>query len=87
MVEKPDERLLPTNKVRTIMKSCGDPSAFLSKESVLVVTKAAVSINNLYGYTKYLKIISSFTKCVNNLIHNYFGFLGTVYLVLNTTNA
>lgn len=44
MVEKPDERLLPTNKVRTIMKSCGDPSAFLSKESVLVVTKAAVSI-------------------------------------------
>ncbi|XP_055311652.1 chromatin accessibility complex protein 1-like [Sitodiplosis mosellana] len=41
MVEKPDERLLPTNKVRTIMKSCGDPSAFLSKESVLVVTKAA----------------------------------------------
>lgn len=25
------------------MKSCGDPSAFLSKESVLVVTKAAVS--------------------------------------------
>lgn len=45
MVEKSDERLLPTNKVRTIMKSCGDPSAFLSKESVLVVTKAAV------GYT------------------------------------
>lgn len=44
MVEKSDERLLPTNKVRTIMKSCGDPSAFLSKESVLVVTKAAVSI-------------------------------------------
>lgn len=44
MVEKPDERLLPTNKVRTIMKSCGDPSAFLSKESVLVVTKAAVSV-------------------------------------------
>lgn len=44
MVEKPDERLLPTNKVRTIMKSCGDPSAILSKESVLVVTKAAVNI-------------------------------------------
>lgn len=43
MVEKSDERLLPANKVRTIMKSCGDPSAFLSKESVLVVTKAAVS--------------------------------------------
>lgn len=43
MVEKSEERLLPTNKVRTIMKSCGDPSAFLSKESVLVVTKAAVS--------------------------------------------
>lgn len=43
MVEKPDERLLPTNKVRTIMKSCGDPSAILSKESVLVVTKAAVN--------------------------------------------
>lgn len=45
MVEKPEERLLPTNKVRTIMKSCGDPSAFLSKESVLVVTKAAVSFS------------------------------------------
>lgn len=49
MVEKPDERLLPTNKVRTIMKSCGDPSAFLSKESVLVVTKAAVSDINIFN--------------------------------------
>lgn len=44
MVEKADDRLLPVNKIRTIMKSCGDPNALLSKESILVVTKAAVSI-------------------------------------------
>lgn len=43
MVEKADDRLLPANKIRTIMKSCGDPNALLSKESILVVTKAAVS--------------------------------------------
>lgn len=43
MVEKVDDRLLPEKKIRTIMKSCGDPNALLSKESILVVTKAAVS--------------------------------------------
>lgn len=43
MVEKADERPLPATKIRTIMKSCGDPNALLSKESILVVTKAAVS--------------------------------------------
>lgn len=59
MVEKPDERLLPTNKVRTIMKSCGDPSAFLSKESVLVVTKAAVSL----FYTEFFQHLCNAMKC------------------------
>lgn len=44
MVEKADERPLPATKIRTIMKSCGDPNALLSKESILVVTKAAVSL-------------------------------------------
>lgn len=52
MVEKSDDRLLPTNKIRTIMKSCGDPNAVLLKESVLVVTKAAVSA----AQTIYIKI-------------------------------
>lgn len=56
MVEKSEERLLPTNKVRTIMKSCGDPSAFLSKESVLVVTKAAVSFITFNAYLIQNKI-------------------------------
>lgn len=71
MVEKPDERLLPTNKVRTIMKSCGDPSAFLSKESVLVVTKAAVSSRSLrlkcwgqfhFKFFSFLDCISIYTR-------------------------
>lgn len=65
MVEKPDERLLPTNKVRTIMKSCGDPSAFLSKESVLVVTKAAVSVYNK-KFTIDVKIINFFNYYFRN---------------------
>lgn len=43
--------MLPANKIRTIMKSCGDPNALLSKESILVVTKAAVRIVDNKQYT------------------------------------
>lgn len=42
-VEKSDGRLLPASKIRTIMKSCGDPNNTLSMESVVVVSKAAVN--------------------------------------------
>lgn len=69
MVEKSDERLLPANKVRTIMKSCGDPSAFLSKESVLVVTKAAVSsflaFYQPYSYIQNRNFIESFSQFIS----------------------
>lgn len=75
MVEKPDERLLPTNKVRTIMKSCGDPSAFLSKESVLVVTKAAVSMEIDSGNSQSLTIICLFffSHFISGIIHFVFN--------------
>lgn len=69
MVEKSDERLLPTNKVRTIMKSCGDPSAFLSKESVLVVTKAAVRISKRIIVRHYWLTLFSFMNVRNCLFH------------------
>lgn len=46
-VEKSDGRLLPASKIRTIMKSCGDPNNTLSMESVVVVSKAAVRRHHL----------------------------------------
>lgn len=42
-VEKAEEKMLPASKIRTIMKSCGDPNNPISAESVIVVSKAAVS--------------------------------------------
>lgn len=56
MVEKADDRLLPANKIRTIMKSCGDPNALLSRESILVVTKAAVSAIPFFNYLFQFRI-------------------------------
>lgn len=64
------------------MKSCGDPNALLSKESILVVTKAAVSASKFFFYIRFAQ---RFYLLTENVI--FYIFAGTFYCIFNATNV